>query len=130
VPSTAALNRQLSQPVSSDSTPHSRANPDSHVELERITSASTLQQHQLQARAGDVYAAALSSAASTAGHKGHIRTPATDAKPSVKPLWPLDGIDLALLAIILFSLSLAGGAGIGGGAILVPVYLMLRGAQE
>lgn len=129
--SAAALNGQLSQqagPVSSDSTPHNRANQDSHFELNHVTSASTLQQQQLQARAGDVYAAAgSSSAASTAAHQGHAHTPGADAKPSVKPLWPLDGIDLALLAVIMFSLSLAGGAGIGGGAILVPVYLMLRG---
>jgi len=54
----------------------------------------------------------------------------TDAGPgdkAVKPLLPLDGVDFAVLGIIIFSLSLAGGAGIGGGAILVPVYLMLRG---
>lgn len=53
--------------------------------------------------------------------------PQIDASPNVKPLWPPDGIDFAVLAIITFSLSLAGGAGIGGGAILVPIYLMLRG---
>lgn len=51
----------------------------------------------------------------------------TATPPAVKPLWPLDAMDLAVLAIIVFSLSLAGGAGIGGGAILVPVFLMLRG---
>jgi hypothetical protein len=45
-------------------------------------------------------------------------------------LLPLDRIDIALLAVIMFSLSLAGGAGIGGGAILVPVYLMLRGEDQ
>lgn len=61
---------------------------------------------------------------------GDIQLTETDAGPgdkAVKPLLPLDGIDFAVLGIIIFSLSLAGGAGIGGGAILVPVYLMLRG---
>lgn len=57
----------------------------------------------------------------------HLVNPQTDASPNVKPLWPPDGIDFAVLAIITFSLSMAGGAGIGGGAILVPIYLMLRG---
>jgi hypothetical protein len=134
--SAAALNWQLSQqagPVSSRtaySTGATGADPDRHTTIFNVTSASTLQQQQLQARAGDGYAAAaaaVSSEASTEAHKDDIRTPGADFKPSVKPLWPLDGIDLALLAVIMFSLSLAGGAGIGGGAILVPVYLMLRG---
>jgi hypothetical protein len=47
---------------------------------------------------------------------GQTSTDGEPGKPSrggVKPLWPLDGIDVALLAIIMFSLSLAGGAGIG-----------------
>lgn len=42
-------------------------------------------------------------------------------------LWPLDWVDIALFVVIAICLSLAGGAGIGGGAILVPVFLMLRG---
>lgn len=53
----------------------------------------------------------------------------TASKGSTKPLWPLDATDLGVLAIVVFSLSLAGGAGIGGGAILVPVFLMLRGEE-
>jgi hypothetical protein len=42
-----------------------------------------------------------------------LREPAKPERGGVKPLWPLDSIDVALLAIIMFSLSLAGGAGIG-----------------
>ena len=47
-------------------------------------------------------------------------------REALKPLWPLDGRDIAMLAILAFSLSLAGGAGIGGGAILVPTFILVR----
>jgi hypothetical protein len=49
------------------------------------------------------------------------------ANPSKLQLWPLDRIDVALFVVIAVCLSLAGGAGIGGGAVLVPVFIMLRG---
>jgi hypothetical protein len=49
------------------------------------------------------------------------------ASPSKQQLWPLDRIDVVLLIVIAVCLSLAGGAGIGGGAVLVPVFIMLRG---
>jgi hypothetical protein len=45
-------------------------------------------------------------------------------------LWPLDRVDIALFLVIAVCLSLAGGAGIGGGAVLVPVFIMLRGAHS
>lgn len=45
-------------------------------------------------------------------------------------LWPLDRIDVALFLVIAVCLSLAGGAGIGGGAVLVPVFIMLRGGHS
>lgn len=67
--------------------------------------------------------------------KGTAHVPAAAQQPprpklaGKTSLLPLDKIDFALMAVIMFSLSLAGGAGIGGGAILVPVYLMLRGEQ-
>jgi hypothetical protein len=67
---------------------------------------------------------------STADEPLQLIDPQIDASPDVKPLWPPDGIDFAVLAIITFSLSLAGGAGIGGGAILVPIFLMLRGEDS
>lgn len=68
--------------------------------------------------------------ASTADGPLRLINPQIDASPNVKPLWPPDAIDFAVLAIITFSLSLAGGAGIGGGAILVPIFLMLRGEVD
>jgi hypothetical protein len=54
---------------------------------------------------------------------GKARTPGGEPPPLV----PLDGRDWALLSVILLSLSLAGGAGIGGGAILVPSLLLIEG---
>jgi hypothetical protein len=47
-------------------------------------------------------------------------------RKAVKALWPLDGRDAAMFAVLAFSLSLAGGAGIGGGAILVPTFILVR----
>lgn len=41
-------------------------------------------------------------------------------------LWPPDGRDFGLLAVLVVSLALAGGAGIGGGAILVPSMILIR----
>jgi hypothetical protein len=40
--------------------------------------------------------------------QGSLADAAPD-KPPPKPLWPLDGIDIAVASIIIFSLSLAGG---------------------
>lgn len=48
--------------------------------------------------------------------------------PKLK-LWPLDGLDVATFLICAVCLSLAGGAGIGGGAVLVPCFILVRGAN-
>jgi hypothetical protein len=40
--------------------------------------------------------------------------------------WPPTGRDLVALAVIVFALSLVGGAGIGGGAILVPALILIE----
>lgn len=137
--STAAFDRQLLQhngPQSTDATAQHEPNFKSYTSI--ISGAVPI------ADGADASSAAvgLSVARSTAGTQqasnkptppsislASLHHPEIDETSSIKPLWPLDGIDFAVLAIITFSLSLAGGAGIGGGAILVPIYLMLRGEQ-
>lgn len=140
----AALNSQLQQQVQADTTLSTTADAvkgssKSHITPEYVASASTWRQQAPSAAAAPGFAGQPPQADAARGQGSHvaanstpqqqIQDPGADKKRSVKPLWPLDGIDFALLGIIMFSLSLAGGAGIGGGAILVPVYLMLRGGS-
>ena len=55
-------------------------------------------------------------------------TPASRAAPQEhKPLLPLSRLDVLALALAGLSLLLAASGGIGGGGILVPLYLMVLG---
>lgn len=82
-----------------------------------ISDSSTVQASSSDHTSGHISIPAQQAAAPLIGPAaGQTTTDGEPGKPSrggVKPLWPLDGIDVALLAIIMFSLSLAGGAGIG-----------------
>lgn len=44
-----------------------------------------------------------------------------------KPLWPLDAADVVMFSLALFTLVLAAGGGIGGGAIYMPLYMTVGG---
>eukprot|EP00877_Chromochloris_zofingiensis_P014432 jgi/Chrzof1/9242/UNPLg00209.t1 len=47
-------------------------------------------------------------------------------KPSAhKPLWPLSSWDIGVFVVAGATLFIAAGAGVGGGPVLVPVYLLL-----
>lgn len=59
---------------------------------------------------------------------GLFSTSTAAQTPKLK-LWPLDGLDVATFLICAVCLSLAGGAGIGGGAVLVPCFILVRGAE-
>ena len=44
-----------------------------------------------------------------------------------KPLWPLDRSDASGLVLAVLGLMIAAGGGIGGGGILVPLYILVMG---
>jgi len=46
---------------------------------------------------------------------------------SHKPLLPLDAMDAALFGMVVITLLIAAGGGIGGGALFVPLYILLGG---
>ena len=46
-----------------------------------------------------------------------------------KPFWPLDWRDLVGYGFAALSLFVAAGGGIGGGGILVPLYILVLGAR-
>lgn len=46
---------------------------------------------------------------------------------SHKPLWPLDSSDYAGLGFTIIGLMIAAGGGIGGGGILVPIFILVMG---
>ncbi len=46
-----------------------------------------------------------------------------------KPLWPIDWTDILGIGLASFALLLAAGGGIGGGGILVPLYIVVLGAH-
>ncbi len=47
-----------------------------------------------------------------------------------KPLLPLDRWDAAMFGAAALTLLLAAGSGVGGGAVLVPLYILLGGEGE
>lgn len=47
-----------------------------------------------------------------------------------KPFWPLDWRDLVGYGFAALSLFIAAGGGIGGGGILVPLYILVLGARN
>jgi hypothetical protein len=46
-----------------------------------------------------------------------------------KPLWPLSWRDFAGIGVAIVGLFIAAGGGLGGGGILVPVFILLLGAS-
>lgn len=48
-----------------------------------------------------------------------------NAEETHKPLWPLSGSDIASVSLAAFIIVLASSSGIGGGALLVPLYLVI-----
>ncbi|GAB4818572.1 hypothetical protein N2152v2_005618 [Parachlorella kessleri] len=54
---------------------------------------------------------------------GHSPRPS----PHHKPLWPLEGGDVAGLVATSAATALAAGGGMGGGSLLVPIYILVLG---
>lgn len=82
---------------------------------------------------GSSHPAAAAASNSSRGGEGSRAAAATRRAPPQaqatkhKPLWPLSGWDVAGIGASALALLLAASGGIGGGGILVPVYLMILG---
>lgn len=74
-----------------------------------------------------VFESTRQSVRGTVAFDGLLYTTKSSSNPKLQ-LWPLDGLDIATFLICAVCLSLAGGAGIGGGAVLVPCFILIRGA--
>lgn len=56
-----------------------------------------------------------------------IRDAWNGEKGEHKPLWPLDWRDVVTFVIAALALFIAAGGGIGGGGVLVPLFILVLG---
>jgi hypothetical protein len=79
----------------------------------------------LQGKAGSTPVVAVAADATKtmpAGSQAHV------ANGMHKPLWPLEGRDAAGLIATSAATALAASGGVGGGSLLVPIYILVFGA--
>lgn len=67
----------------------------------------------------------LGGASTTDMHREHVHKHVFEE--SHKPLWPLDTSDQVGFTLCILGLMVAAGGGIGGGGILVPIYILVMG---